>query len=113
MSFPSYLYANFRDISYIRKSIIERLLGSPLGPPGRQAEHREVITEGEVKYNNGFVFLLISHDYRIPVKMVLLAASPTGCYSKTIANCTDTIIACANKHGVHAWCRATDGDRGV
>ena len=87
--------------------------GSPLGPPGRQKEHTEVITEGEVKYNNGFVFLLISHDYRIPVKMVHLAAAPTGCYNKTIASCTDTIIALANKHGLRVWCRATDGGRGV
>ena len=89
--------------------------GSPLGLPGSQQskEQTEVLLERGVTYNNAFLFLLISHDYRIPVKVVHLTARTSGSYNKTIASVTENIIACAHSKGLRVWCRATDGDPGV
>ena len=89
--------------------------GSPLGLPGCQQskQQTEVLSERGVKYNNAFLFLLISHDYRIPVKVVHISAQTSGSYSKTIASVTEQIIGCCHMKDLRVWCRATDGDPGV
>ena len=90
-------------------------VGSPLGFPGCQQskQQTEVLSERGVKYNNGFLFLLISHDYQIPVKTVHISAQTSGSYNKTIASVTEQIIDCAHRNDLRVWCRATDGDPGV
>ena len=76
-------------------------------------DQRVSVSDGEVKYSNGFLFMLIAHDYRIPVKIVHLSASKSGAYTKDIAAITKTIIELAHKRGLRVLCRATDGDPGV
>lgn len=72
-----------------------------------------VVVEGSVTYNYGFLFLLIPHDYRLPIKLVHLCATETGCYNASIARKADEIRKVTRAAGLHIWCKATDGDPGV
>ena len=90
--------------------------GATLSPSRGESSmdgQRESVSDGQVKYTNGFLFLLIAHDYRIPVKIVHLSASKSGVYTKEIAAITERIIDSANSRGLRVLCRATDGDPGV
>ena len=64
-------------------------------------------------YNNGFIILLIPHDYRVPTKLIHLAVATSGAYSKEINEKVSTIMKAANGLGLRVWFRATDGDPGV
>lgn len=86
--------------------------------PGTQTlrntnEHTLETPESKTSFKNGFLFLLIAHDYRVPVKIVHLMAASSGSYNKTVAEVTKTIITTATEKGLRIWCRATDGDPGV
>ena len=97
--------------------------GTPLGPsssttPRRSRgnrSHEDVICVDpeEFHFNHGFIFLLISHDYRIPVKLLHLAASQSGAYTKEIDNIAEQIQQVSNRLGLRIWFRATDGDPGM
>lgn len=71
------------------------------------------VRDGRVAYRNGFLFLLIAHDYRIPTKVVHLACASTGSYTSEIGQITESIIKAANGKDLRVICRATDGDPGV
>ena len=66
-----------------------------------------------VKLNNGFIFLLVPHDYRVPIKLVHLAAAPSGSYNATIHERTEFILNTAREVGLRVTCQATDGYPGV
>ena len=65
------------------------------------------------QYSNGFLMLLIPHDYRIPAKLIHLALAETGAYNTEINEKAMTIMRTANAMGIRIWFRATDGDPGV
>lgn len=65
------------------------------------------------KYNNGFIILLIPHDYRVPAKLMHLALACSGTYTKEIDEKVSLIMKAANDFGLRVWFRATDGDPGV
>ena len=64
-------------------------------------------------YNNGFLMLLIPHDFRLPVKLLHLAAAESGAYNKIIDAKSHMIMQKANEMRIRIWFRATDGDPGV
>ena len=76
-------------------------------------ERAVAIMEGKIKFSYGFLFLLIPHDYRIPIKILHLCAAETGCYNEEIAATAKQIRQATNATGLRIWCKATDGDPGV
>ena len=71
------------------------------------------ISEGDMQYSNGFLFLLVPHDYRVPVQLVHLSAQKTGSYTAAIDSIAELILNETRKQSLRVWCRATDGDPGV
>lgn len=71
------------------------------------------LAESEMEYSNGFLFLLISHDYRLPVQLVHLSAQKTGSYTREIDQIAHLIRDKATESKLRIWYRATDGDPGV
>ena len=76
------------------------------------AERRDVLPE-KCCYNNGFLMLVIPHDFRLPVKLLHLAVSSNGAYNKPIDEKAQLIMQKANEMKIRIWFRATDGDPGV
>ena len=72
-----------------------------------------IVEQDEVVFNHGFVFLLIPHDYRLPVKMAHLAAATSGAYNTEIAQIAESIHQVCQKSDLRVWLRATDGDPGT
>ena len=92
-----------------KKSVIQQLIEEAT----EEREPSVVVTEKQVKYSYGFIFLLIPHDYRLPPKLVHLCAAESGCYNATITQKAKEIRKVTNEYGLHIWCKATDGDPGV
>ena len=72
-----------------------------------------IVQQDQLQFNHGFVFLLIAHDYRLPVKIVHLAANKGGAYNKGIDEKAEAIRKVANELELRIWFRATDGDPGM
>ena len=97
--------------------------GTPLGSPhshvprtnGNDGDHDGVVTvePDQVQFNHGFIFLLVPHDYRIPVRILRVKASTSGSYSKEIDNIAEHICGVCNELKLRVWFRATDGDPGM
>ena len=92
----------------VKKAVIEQIIQTAI-----QEDETSVVVEGNVTYNYGFLFLLIPHDYRLPIKLVHLCAAETGCYNASIARKASEIRKVAHDAGLRIWCKATDGDPGV
>ena len=92
-----------------KKSVIQQLIEEMM----EEREPSVVVTERQVKYSYGFIFLLIPHDYRLPPKLVHLYAAETGSYNASITQTAKEIRALTKEYGLHIWCKATDGDPGV
>ena len=76
-------------------------------------EKTVAVDEGKTKFSYGFLFLLIPHDYRVPIKILHLYAAETGSYNAEIAAKAEQIRQAATSSGLRIWCRATDRDPGV
>ena len=99
--------------------------GCPIGTPvseklktcvnmlSDKGDKRISVSERAVKYSHAFIFLLIPHDYRIPVKILHLAAAANGSYDSEITEKAKFIQQIASKAGLKIWCKSTDGDPGV
>ena len=93
--------------------------GTVLGVPGSftrdKDEGDETLTakEGDMKFSHGFLFLLVPHDYRLPVTVLHLAASETGSYNAEIGSKAHELRLAAKRKGLHIWFKATDGDPGL
>ena len=102
--------------------------GSPMSPNQKRAPSKDcdVTADGErqssqegenrtmtQEFNNGFIMLLIPHDYKLPPQLIHLAISTTGAYNKEIDEKVSLIMKEANDAKLRIWFRATDGDPGV
>ena len=80
---------------------------------GTVAQAEKGVNADSIQMNNGFLFLLVPHDYRIPIKMLHLAAAPNGSYNAKIDGMAKVILSTARDVGTKIVCQATDGDPGV
>ena len=80
----------------------------------KQLEEKDrTIPQSQVELRYGFIMMLIPLDYRLPAKIVHLATSPAGSYSKDIGLIVDQVRQACNAAGLRVWFKATDGDPGV
>ena len=73
----------------------------------------QVVNEETVKFTHAFLFLLIPHDYRLPVKLLHLSAAENGSYGNEISEKANIIRETASKLELRMWCKSTDGDPGL
>ena len=76
--------------------------------PGNSSQDKQ-----DEQLTNGFLFMLVPHDYRVPVKLLHLAPMPSGSYNQVIEKKSVLILNEAHRLGLHILCKATDGDPGV
>lgn len=81
--------------------------------PDERKEKDRTIPQSQVELRYGFIMMLIPLDYRLPAKIVHLATSPAGSYSKDIGLIVDQVRQACNAAGLRVWFKATDGDPGV
>ena len=122
------------DLTYLKESLLqvrkaEDKLGSPVQYTlaidafalrtfaatklGTVAQAEKGVNSDALQMNNGFLFLLVPHDYRIPIKLLHLAAAPSGSYNAKIEAMAKVILSTAQETKIKIVCQATDGDPGV
>ena len=84
-----------------KKKVIQQIIETAIQ---EDAGETSVVMEGDVTYNYGFLFLLIPHDYRLPVKLLHLCPAETGCYNAKIAKKAREIRKVARDAKLQIWC---------
>lgn len=67
--------------------------------------------ENKVVYNNGFIFLMVSVDFRYTQKILHIEKASNGNYNDHIEDIASKIINIIQSNGLKVWFKATDGDR--
>ena len=76
----------------------------------KQPNPKEECQENVV-FNNGFIFMLVPLDYRLPPKILHIKIEKNGNYNDKIKKIADTVRNVLQSNGFRVWFKATDGDR--
>lgn len=68
-------------------------------------------TKEKVVYNNGFLFLMVPVDFRIPPKLLHIQKYKNGNYDELIDETANIIIKALKKFNLKVQFKCTDGDR--
>ena len=64
-----------------------------------------------ITYNNGFIYMLIPLDYRLPPKLLHIEKWCNGNYNESLDEIAENIKNTLILNGFNVWYKSTDGDR--
>lgn len=64
-----------------------------------------------ITYNNGFIYMLIPLDYRLPPKLLHIEKWCNGNYNESLDEIAENIKNTLILNGFNVWYKSTDSDR--